>query len=305
MDAGAAGGPSDERDLRADGASRRVPDGQAPEEYGDHRGQGDHDDHDHHRSRWPLIAAAGAGGLYVGVGIYIFARVTDIVPPVIGVALAVVGTIVLLAGVAGWLEQAFLAPARDAHGSPKSRQSYVSTTLLFLATDVSTFGALFVYYFFVRVGTWPPEELPPLLGSLVAINTALLVASSVTFHFAHEALESDDRRRFLGLLGATLALGVVFLAGQAYEYYEFIAAEGFTLTSGVFGSAFFGLTGLHGLHVTLGVGGIAVLCWRAVRGQYGPDRDTSVATVSLYWHFVDAVWLFLVAVLYVGATVTV
>ena len=304
MDAGAGGESSGERDPRADGAGQRVPEGQAPEEYGDHRGRGDHDDHDHHRSRWPLIAAAGAGGLYVGFGIFIFGRVTDIVPPVIGVALAVVGTIVLLAGVAGWVDQAFLAPARDARADRKSRRSYVSTTLLFLATDVSTFGALFIYYFVVRIGTWPPEELPPLLGSLVVINTTLLVASSITFHYAHAALESGHRRRFLGLLGTTLVLGIVFLGGQVYEYYEFVAHEGFTLTSGIFGSAFFGLTGLHGLHVTLGVGGIAVLCWRALRGQYGPERDTSVATVSLYWHFVDAVWLFLVLVLYVGASVS-
>ncbi|WP_254764071.1 cytochrome c oxidase subunit 3 [Natrinema marinum] len=303
MDAGVSGGPSGERDPRTDGASHRVPEGQAPEEYGDHRGQGDHDDHDHHRSRWPLIAAAGAGGLYAGVGIFIFGRTTDIVPPVIGLALAVVGTIVLLAGVAGWLEQAFLAPARDMQGDTNSRQSYVSTTVLFLVTDVATFSALFIYYFFIRVGTWPIDELPPLLGSLVVINTVLLVASSVTFHFAHEALEDDNRQRFLGLLGATLALGIVFLAGQAYEYYEFIAMEGFSLTTGIFGSAFYGLTGLHGLHVTLGVGGIAVLCWRGGRGQYGPDRDTSITTVSLYWHFVDAVWLFLVAALYIGATV--
>ncbi|ELY63806.1 cytochrome c oxidase subunit 3, partial [Natrinema versiforme] len=232
----------------------------------------------------------------------IFGTETGLAPPLLGVALAVVGTIVLLAGVAGWVEQAFLAPARDAQRNPSSRASYVSTTLLFLGTDVSTFGALFVYYFFVRIGTWPPAELPPLLGSLVVVNTALLVASSVTFHYAHQALEDDNRRRFLGLLGTTLALGLVFLAGQAYEYYEFVVAEGFSLSSGVFGTAFYGLTGLHGLHVALGVGGIAVLCWRALRGHYGPKRDTSVATVSLYWHFVDAVWLFLVVVLYVGAS---
>ncbi|MBZ6496650.1 cytochrome c oxidase subunit 3 [Natrinema longum] len=293
---------SDGHASRADGSGHRVPEGQAPEEYGDHRGRGDHDEHDH-RSRWPLVAAAGAAGLYGGVAISIFGDVTDLLPSVIGIALAVVGAIVLLAGVAGWVGQAFLPPARGPQGSPTSRESYVSTTLLFLATDVSTFGALFVYYFFVRIGTWPPEELPPLLGSLVIVNTAILVASSVTFHYAHEALEDDDRRRFLGLLGATLVLGLVFLAGQAYEYYEFVAAEGFTLTSGVFGTAFFGLTGLHGFHVALGVGAIAVLCWRALRGHYGPDRDTSVATVSLYWHFVDAVWLVLVLVLYVGASV--
>ncbi|QCS42707.1 heme-copper oxidase subunit III [Natrinema versiforme] len=303
MGSGRRTDPPDESAPRADGSGHGVPEGQAPEEYGDHRGRGDHDDHGHdHRSRWPLVAAAGAAGLYGGVAITIFGTETGLAPPLLGVALAVVGTVVLLAGVAGWVEQAFLAPARDAQGNPSSRASYVSTTLLFLGTDVSTFGALFVYYFFVRIGTWPPAELPPLLGSLVVVNTAILIASSITFHYAHEALEDGNRRRFLGLLGTTLALGLVFLGGQVYEYYEFVAAEGFTLSSGVFGSAFFGLTGLHGLHVALGVGGIAVLCWRAVRGHYGPERDTSVATVSLYWHFVDVVWLFLVVVLYVGAS---
>ncbi|WP_226006551.1 cytochrome c oxidase subunit 3 [Natrinema salinisoli] len=294
----------DENVPRADGSDHRVPGGQAPEEYGDHRGRGDHDDHEHdHRSRWPLIAAAGAAGLYGGAAVSILGRETGLLPPLLGVGLAVVGTVVLLAGVAGWLEQAFVAPARETLGAPKSRESYVSTTLLFLATDVSTFGALFIYYAFVRIGSWPPDELPPLLGSLVLVNTAILVASSVTFHYAHEALEGGDRRRFLGLLVTTLGLGLIFLVGQVYEYYEFVTAEGFTLASGVFGTAFFGLTGLHGFHVALGVAGIAVLTWRALRGQYGPDRDTSVATVSLYWHFVDAVWLVLVLVLYVGASV--
>jgi cytochrome c oxidase subunit 3 len=302
MGSGGRTDPPDETVPRADGSDHRVPEAQAPEEYGDHRGRGDHDDHDH-RSRWPLIAAAGAAGLYGGVAVSILGAETALVPPLIGISLAVVGTIVLLAGLAGWIEQAFLAPTRETLGAPKSRESYVSTTLLFLATDVSTFGALFVYYFFVRIGSWPPEELPPLLGSLVLVNTAILVASSVTVHYAHESLEDGNRRRFLALLGTTLGLGLVFLVGQAYEYYEFVTAEGFTLASGVFGTAFFGLTGLHGFHVTLGVAGIAVLCWRALRGHYGPARDTSVATVSLYWHFVDAVWLVLVVVLYVGASV--
>ncbi|ELY86026.1 cytochrome c oxidase subunit 3 [Natrinema altunense] len=302
MDSGGRSEPFDERPPRADGSGHRVPEGQAPEEYGDHRGRGDHDEHDH-RSRWPLVAAAGAAGLYGGAAVSILGTETGLVPPLLGVGLAAAGTIVLLAGVAGWVDQAFLAPARDERGPRTSRASYVSTTLLFLTTDVSTFGALFIYYFVVRIGAWPPAELPPLLGSLVIVNTGILVASSVTFHYAHRALERENQRRFLGLLGTTLALGLVFLAGQAYEYYEFVAHDGFTLTSGLFGTAFFGLTGLHGLHVALGIGGIAVLCWRAIRGHYGPDRDTSITTVSLYWHFVDAVWLFLVVVLYVGASV--
>jgi cytochrome c oxidase subunit III len=268
-----------------------------PESHGDH----DHDEHEH-VSKWPLIAALGAGGLYAGVAIALLGTAAGVLPPIVGVALAVLGTIVLLAGVAGWVDQAFLGSARAEHG--KSRESYVSTTLLFLATDVSTFGALFVYYFFVRIGTWPPQELPPLLTSLVLVNTLILISSSVTFHYAHEALHDGNRRRFLGLLGTTLVLGVVFLGGQAYEYYEFVVHEGFTLSTGIFGTAFFGLTGLHGLHVALGIGGIAVVFWRGLRGHYGPGQDASVTTVSIYWHFVDVVWIFLVIVLYVGGTLS-
>ncbi|MFC4246267.1 heme-copper oxidase subunit III [Natribaculum luteum] len=283
---------------RSDVVGRQDADGESRPGLGDHA---DHDEHDH-RSRWPLVAAAGAGGLYAGLGIYLLGSIVAAVPPAVGIGLAGVGAVVLLVGLAGWLEQAFLVPAR-AGTSRKSRESYVSTTALFLVTDVSTFGAVFVYYFFIRVGTWPPQELPPLLSSLVLVNTVVLVSSSVTLHYAHEALDHDRRRRFLGLLGTTLVLGVVFLAGQVYEYYEFVVREGFTLSSGIFGSAFFGLTGLHGFHVTLGVAAIAILCWRALRGDYGTERDTSVATVSLYWHFVDAVWLFLVLVLYGGAAV--
>ena len=82
-----------------------------------------------------------------------------------------------------------------------------------------------------------------------------------------------------------------------------LVVEGFGLQTGVFGSAFYGLTGLHGFHVFLGVVMLAVVFGRALRGAYGPGRDTSVATASLYWHFVDAVWLLLVTLLYVGAVV--
>jgi cytochrome c oxidase subunit 3 len=173
----------------------------------------------------------------------------------------------------------------------------------FLVSDVATFLAGFVYYGFVRVGAWPPTDLPPLLGSLVLVNTLLLVASSFTLHYGHIALEAGRRRAFLGGLGATTLLGAVFVVGQALEYYEFLVEADFTLASGAFASAFYGLTGLHGLHVSLGVVLLAITLGRALRGQYTSDRDTAVRTVSLYWHFVDVVWLVLVAVLYVGAVV--
>ena len=273
----------------------------AETDAGEHREGGE--DH-RERSRWPFVGAAGAGLLYAGGALALAGRAARIFPTAVAVGIAALGALVLLVGLFGWLEQAYLRDYHRESASAHERRAYRATMALFLVTDVSTFGAGFAYYFWVRAHDWSPGHLPDLLGSLVLVNTALLVASSVTLHFAHEALADGERRSFVALVGATFALGVVFLAGQVLEYYEFVVEEGFALTSGVFASAFFGLTGLHGLHVALGVVLVGIVLGRALAGQYGPERDTSVSTVSLYWHFVDAVWLFLVVVLYVGATVT-
>jgi cytochrome c oxidase subunit 3 len=129
------------------------------------------------------------------------------------------------------------------------------------------------------------------------------VASSITIHFAHHALLKGNRKRFVRLLGVTLLLGFVFLGGQVYEYYEFIVHKGFTLTEGAYGSAFYGLTGLHGLHVGLGAVLLSIIFIRALFGHYSAEKHVSVSTVSMYWHFVDIVWIFLVVVLYAGAIV--
>jgi cytochrome c oxidase subunit 3 len=267
---------------------------------GDHAAEDHDDEHHEHRSRWPLIAAIGAGLLYLGAGFYFVGL--DLVPAVIPIGLAGAGTLGLLTGLFGWAFEAFIAP-RSGHGGG-SANLYATTMVLFLVSDVATFSAGFIYYAFIRSAQfWPPDHLPPLLGSLVIINTTLLLASSVTIHYSHEALETGDRKKFLGLLGATFALGVVFLGGQVYEYYELLIVDGFSLSTGVLGSAFYGLTGLHGLHVALGVLLIGIALARSLRGEYGPDHDTAIRTTSLYWHFVDAVWIFLVVALYVGATI--
>lgn len=263
---------------------------------------GGHADEEHggeeheHRSRWPLIAAIGAGMLYLGAGFFFVGL--DLVPAPIPVGLAGVGAIGLLAGLFGWAFEAFIAPAAG-HGAADANL-YTTTMILFLASDVATFSAGFIYYAFVRAGAW--ENSHEILGPLVIANTALLVASSFTIHYGHEALEEGDRKKFLGLLGATLLLGIVFLGGQVFEYYELLVVEGFSITSGVLGSAFYGLTGLHGLHVALGVLLIAIAFGRSLRGEYGPGHDTAIRTTSLYWHFVDVVWIFLVVVVYVGAS---
>ncbi|PSQ13651.1 heme-copper oxidase subunit III [Halobacteriales archaeon QS_7_69_60] len=259
-------------------------------------------------SWWPFVTALGGSGFYVGAALFVLGR-NDIVSPALGPGVFVASTVAFLAGLYGWLYHAFVVDfwegeAED-HGFPLKL-----TMLLFLGTEVATFGAGFVYYFFIRGSdVWSREALPELvvsgdvLSSLVIVNSLILVASSFTMHFAHRALLENDRKRFVRLLGGTLLLGIVFLAGQVYEYYEFIVHEGFTLTEGAYGSAFYGLTGLHGLHVGLGAVLLSIVFVRALYGQYSAEKHTSVSTVSMYWHFVDVVWLFLVVVLYGGAVV--
>ncbi|MFB6120665.1 MAG: heme-copper oxidase subunit III [Halobacteriaceae archaeon] len=276
----------------------------------------DSEDHHHHlpavedwphgfgeASWWPFITAIGVAGVYLAAALYVLGHgESSVVGSNVGPLAFIASTVVFLVGLYGWVYHDFVKAYWE--GGEGESTGLRWGMILFLGSEIATFSAGFVYYFFLRTGAWPPQELPHLINSLVLANTGILVLSSITLHFAHVALHEGKRRRFIGLLGATLLLGIVFIGGQALEYYEFIVHEGFTLTEGVFGSAFYGLTGLHGLHVTLGAVLIAIVFARALVGQYNAERDTSISTVAMYWHFVDAVWIFLVVVIYVGSEVS-
>lgn len=258
-------------------------------------------------SWWPFITAAGAAGIYAGVALFIIAMNPDIPVPSVAGPVAIIGaTGMFLVGLYGWTYHAFISHfwSRETHEAGASALRW--GMIAFLGSEIATFGAGFVYYFFIRVGTWPPagSELPHLLSSLVLVNTGILILSSLTLHWAHVELRKDNRRNFIIGLGATLLLGVVFIGGQVLEYYEFIVNEGFSIgnPTPIFESAFYGLTGLHGLHVSLGAVLLAIVFVRALLGQYSAHRHVSVTTVSMYWHFVDVVWVFLVVVIYLGAT---
>jgi len=274
-----------------------------------------HEDHGHHlpavedwprgfgeASWWPFVTALGAAGIYVGAALYILGSGEEpLVGPMVGPAVFVGAIGLFLAGIYGWLYHAFVAHFWSDEASSKRASKLRWGMIAFLGSEIATFSAGFTYYFFIRSGTWPPQALPDLTSSLVIANTALLIASSFTLHWAHVAIRKNDRRSFILGLAVTLLLGVVFIGGQVLEYFEFIVHSEFTLTSGIYGSAFFGLTGLHGLHVTLGAVLLGIVLWRALLGQYSAERHVSVTTASMYWHFVDVVWVFLVVVLYVGA----
>jgi cytochrome c oxidase subunit 3 len=178
--------------------------------------------------------------------------------------------------------------------------------VLFIVSEAVMFGAFFAQYFYNRIlsPVWPnPVGLPAHFERVPAfplpvVLTVLLIASGFTAHNAQTAIRRDDRDRFQGWLIVTVLLGAAFLAGQAYEYTQLIVVDGFSISSGIYGSVFFSLTGLHGLHVTAGVIVLTGVLIRAFMGHFSSRSHFGVEGSVLYWHFVDVVWLALYATLY-------
>jgi len=131
-------------------------------------------------------------------------------------------------------------------------------------------------------------------------NTVILLSSSVTVHFAHTAIKNQNRSKLIGWLGLTVVLGVIFLILQAEEYIIAYNEMGLTLSSGIYGSTFFLLTGFHGFHVTMGTFILLVQLIRAIKGHFRSDEDCfGFEAASWYWHFVDVVWVGLFLLVYV------
>lgn len=136
----------------------------------------------------------------------------------------------------------------------------------------------------------PPKEAMSATG-LPAINTAILLLSSVTVTIAHHGLRQNHRKPLILWLAATVVLGATFLVLQVEEYVHAYRELGLTLDSGIYGSTFFLLTGFHGFHVTMGTTMLTVMLVRAIKGHFTADNHFAFEAVAWYWHFVDVVWL--------------
>jgi len=130
------------------------------------------------------------------------------------------------------------------------------------------------------------------------LNTALLLASGVTLTIAHHALQAGKRAKTIGWLAATILLGAVFMGFQAYEYIHAYSELNLKLTSGIYGSTFFMLTGFHGFHVTMGAIMLSVVLFRLMKGHFTPEHHFAFEGAAWYWHFVDVVWLGLYVIVY-------
>jgi cytochrome c oxidase subunit 3 len=150
-------------------------------------------------------------------------------------------------------------------------------------------------------GVWPPTSVEPFNPwGLPLINTLVLLLSGTTVTWAHHAVLHNDKKGLIQGLVATILLGMFFTFLQAVEYYEAFALDMFKFSGGgIYGASFFMATGFHGLHVIIGTIFLIVCLFRAIAGHFTPDRHFGFEAAAWYWHFVDVVWLFLFAFIYV------
>src|SRR5712692_8216546 len=197
-------------------------------------------------------------------------------------------------------------PGRFSHG--------MWAVILFISSEAMFFGALFTTYFFLhaRLPEWQPifqrciEEcekphwnamthIGGITLPLVAINTVALVSSSFTMQLAVSAIKKGNAVAARNWLIPTVLLGVWFIGGQGYEYLHL----GFLPANGIFAAVFFTLTGFHGAHVTGGILMNMLVLFRTVKGQFSAQRHLAVEAASIYWHFVDVVWIGLFTIIYI------
>ena len=199
------------------------------------------------------------------------------------------------------MEAAAVAHAHGDHPPIANRSSRIDAQLLgillFIISEAMLFGSFFTAYFFIRVvqnAPWPPEpfEFPK---TVALMNTFILVSSSFTMHYALHSIKRGNRVGLqVGLL-VTLLMGATFLGTQVNEYFK----TGFAIHDGAFASVFYGLTGLHGAHVFVGLTLLSISNMRTLRGHFTPQAHMGVEATGIYWHFVDIMWIIVFMTVYI------
>lgn len=171
--------------------------------------------------------------------------------------------------------------------------------IFFIASEALIFANLIAAYLYleIRKGSWTLPSGDHLDVVYPAFNTIILLSSSIPAILARRGIAKGNRRQLLlGLLGAMI-LGSIFLGGQIYEYTN-LFAQNFNPQYQTFGSAFFTLTGFHGLHVTIGIIFLLIVFIRSLRGDFTPKKYFGIEAAEMYWHFVDLVWVFVFSTVY-------
>ena len=239
----------------------------------------------------PLILAAGIAVLLLGIVIYM--------------PLVVAGLVIIAAAIVKVFKDG--ASEKFAQRKLAEEETYPLETVskeklglwIFLASEILIFGSLIVSYLYVRVssGSWPiaSQTHNVLLGMT---NTIILLTSSLTMILGLYFIRLDNVRNLKICLGSTFALGCSFLAIKLGIEWPALIRNGFTINSGLPASSYFVLTGLHAVHVAVGLVGVGYLMFRAYTGGFTSTNHVAVENIGLYWHFVDIVWMILFPLFY-------
>ncbi|HEY8298327.1 MAG TPA: heme-copper oxidase subunit III [Candidatus Baltobacteraceae bacterium] len=194
------------------------------------------------------------------------------------------------------------------HGHDEADQLYIETRelrvqgfLLFMVSDLVLFSSFIFAYLYLRNSGqgWPPAGGPHVDIWLAAMNSVVLFGSGATMHFALENWKHRNFIKFANWMMATIVLGCLFLGGQGVEYVSLYTKDHASWAgSGIFGASFFTLTGMHGFHVFVGVIYLITLLLQATAGKYTFSRYTGLTLGTLYWHFVDVIWVVLFSIFY-------
>ena len=275
-----------------------------------------------HHSPWPIV---GSLALFTTVG----GAVLWLNESMGGPYIFTVGILMVLTMFAGWFGTVIRESESHLYNAQVDR-SFRMGMMWFIFSEVMFFAAFFGALWYARQysvpwlggegvkvftkfllwrdyeAAWPTDgpadvggefDVIPAFG-LPAINTAILLTSGVTITIAHHALKAGNRMLLNVFLAATFLLGFLFVYLQAVEYVEAYQHYNLKLSSGIYGSTFFMLTGFHGMHVTIGAIMLAVIWVRCLKGHFTPSNHFAFEAVAWYWHFVDVVWLGLFVFVY-------
>ena len=275
-----------------------------------------------HGSHWPIVGSIGLFILMFGVSTWLNGAG-------FGFWVMMAGAAVMIVMLAGWFGTVIAESEGGMHNAQVDR-SFRMGMFWFIFSEVMFFSAFFGALFYARnisipwlggssnnfftnfllwnefEGGWPSAGPGDLGGSfeimapfgLPLINTAILLTSSITVTIAHHALRHGQRGILNVFLGLTFLLGYIFVYLQAVEYVHAYQDMNLRLTTGIYGTTFFMLTGFHGLHVTIGAIILTVIWLRTMKGHFTSERHFGFEGAAWYWHFVDVVWLGLYVFVY-------
>ena len=275
-----------------------------------------------HDSYWPIVGSVGL--LFLMLGVSIWLNGTDA-----GFWIMMAGFAVIIFMLVGWFGTVIGESVGGLYNAQVDK-SFRMGMFWFIFSEVMFFAAFFGALFYARnmavpwlggasnnfftnlllwegyESTWPTDGPGHIGGEweamgpfgLPLINTAILLTSSVTVTIAHHALLANKRAILSTFLATTVILGFIFVYLQGAEYIEAYDHMNLKLTTGIYGSTFFMLTGFHGMHVTIGAIMLAIIWFRVIKGHFTPDKHFAFEAVAWYWHFVDVVWVGLYVFVY-------